>query len=548
MSAEQLSAKIIIQEEEPRIRTIVGVPTAVTAFIGVTERGPVAGGPLGPNGEIPGPVRLTSYDQYTKNFGGHVSGRATSLAVAGFFDNGGSACWVVRVVHYTDVTDANTLTSVAATVTINDGSAVATLAVSGKTHGAYGNSLSAVISDATNGDASFFNLEIVRNSVTVEVFPNLTMDDTDLRYVDDVIGSAFDETNPSNLVITVDQNSITAPPGDRPANGTYPLLTGDDGLVGLVDADFTGGIGVGVAPGTGSTGMRALDGIDEIRLLAVPGEATSAIHNGMLTYCEFTRSLSMFAVLDSVAGHSATQVKTYVLTTASLKEASEFGAIYWPHIRVQNPSTAVFGVAPNIIVPPSGHICGVYARTDQLQGGVSEAPAGVEVGRIAGALGVANATVNQEGVRDLLLPELINPIVKPTGQPVHIDGARTLKSTGNFPTVGERRLAIFVEQSIKAGLLFGKHRKIKPALLAQFNRSTRSFMITLTREGNFASDKPREAFFVDFGAGLNTPITASNRQTLGRIGLATAKPNEFTLLFFSQDQRALEEAIEIDAA
>jgi hypothetical protein len=102
---------------------------------------------------------------------------------------------------------------------------------------------------------------------------------------------------------------------------------------------------------------------------------------------------------------------------------------------------------------------------------VSEAPAGVEVGRLLNVLGVETDEVNEEGKRDLVFPELINPIVALSGLPVHVDGARTLKSTGSFPTIGERRGVIFIEQSIKRGTLFVKHRKIKRRTLKEVERA-----------------------------------------------------------------------------
>ena len=91
---------------------------------------------------------------------------------------------------------------------------------------------------------------------------------------------------------------------------------------------------------------------------------------------------------NSPSRRSRDRVVEYVRTTALLKELSEFGAMYWPRIKVANPNTSVFGTADQIVVPPSGHIWGMYARNDaSIEGGVSEAPAGVEVGRLLNVLG-----------------------------------------------------------------------------------------------------------------------------------------------------------------
>jgi hypothetical protein len=112
------------------------------------------------------------------------------------------------------------------------------------------------------------------------------------------------------------------------------------------------------------------------------------VHNAMLTYCEVARAKDCFAILDPPANASATGIVTYVESTAALLGASEHAAIYWPRIRVLNPSRNVFGGTPEIVVPPSGHIAGVYARVDGSEpGGVYKPPAGIENGVLLGVLG-----------------------------------------------------------------------------------------------------------------------------------------------------------------
>lgn len=416
--------------------------------------------------------------------------------------------------------------------------AVNTLRTDAKWDGDYGNDLQIEIAAATSGVTTEFNLRVVEDGNIAEIFPNLTMDDTLPNYVETVINHV---STGSDLITVTDLDAAVAAGDDRPVNGTTALTGGDDGLTGLADTDFTGSTTTG-------TGLRSFDAINEIRLLIAPGKATSAIHNGMLTYAQVTRSGSMFCVFDPPAANTAAQVRTYVKSTANLKETSEFGAIYWPRIKVSNPNKSVFGNTDQIVAPPSGHICGLMARNDAAQpGNVYEAPAGEGFGDIKGALGVETTEVNDEAKRDLVYPDLINPITSLEGEPVRIDGSRTLCSTQNFPTIGERRGMIFIEQSLKIGLNFSRHRKIKPSLSKAQLRAAKRFMLVQTRNGAFASDDPAKAFFLDFGEGLNTASTAEARSTIGRIGVATAKPNDFVILRFSQDQRALEEEIALAA-
>lgn len=412
----------------------------------------------------------------------------------------------------------------------NDAGALDTLQIDGKTEGAYANSVTVEITAATSGNADEFNLRVLEAGVLAEIFPNVTMNDSATNFVESVVNATI---GGSNLIAVTDLDAATSSPNDRPANQTVTMTGGDDGLVGLVDTDF---VGSAVA----LNGIRSFDQISGLRLLIVPGRATSTVHNAMVTYCEVTRDGSMFAILDPPEGQSATQIVTYVTTTAALKELSEFGAIYWPRILVDNPDIALFGTDATVTAPPSGAIAGMYARTDASQdGGVYEAPAGIEVGRLVTCRGVETTEVNDEKKRDIVFPELINPITAIRGKTRHVDGARTLRSLGNFPTIGERRGVIYIETTLKDGLEFAKHRKIKAKTRKQLERTAAVFLVVQTNNDAFASDKPSEAFFVDFSELINPPSVAFQRKIVGKIGLATAKPAEFIVIKISQDTRAL---------
>lgn len=415
-----------------------------------------------------------------------------------------------------------------------------TLQVDGKTDGIYGNSVTVEVAAATSGLTDEFNLLVYEAGVLAEVFPNVTMTDGASNYVEDVIN---DTESGSALIAVTDLDVSLSSPLDRPANGTVALAGGSDGLASLDDNDFIGST-------ISKTGIRSFDEQSGISLLAVPGRATASVHLSMVTYCEVTRAGSIFPVLDPPEGMTASQMITYVKSTASLKNVSEFGAIYWPRILVDNPNKDLFGSSRTVVVPPSGHICGMYARTDNATpGGIYNAPGGVEVGRLLSMRGVETKEVNDEAKRDLLYPELINPITAIDGLTNHVDGVRTLKENGNFPTIGERRGVIFIEESLRSGYLPFKFKKIKTATLQALTRTSKAFLLTQTRNDAFASDIPAEAFFVDFSAALNPPTVAFQRKIVGRVGLATAKPAEFIQVFVSQDTRALDaELAELEAA
>lgn len=413
------------------------------------------------------------------------------------------------------------------------GAPVATLRIDGRSDGAYANLVTVKILAASNGEAEQFNLQVLNDGRVVSTFPNLTMDETAARYVETIVN---DEITGSPLIVVTDLALVASVANRRPATGTHgPLTGGNDGLTSLADNDFIGS-------SAGGTGLYALDKARSLSLLTVPGRGTSAVHNAMLSYCEVWREKAVFAVLDCPANQTAAEMVTYVTTTAAILESSEFGEIHWPRVKVLNPNRAVYGNVDQITVAPSGIICGVKARNDAQLGGIYKPAAGIERGIMRTVLGFETDEVLDVKKRDIVFPKRINPLTTDEGLPRYIDGARTLKSTGNFPYSSERRGVIFIEQSIKRGLEFARHSNNTPSLRARCDRTVRTFLMSQMKLEAFRSMIPAKAFWVDFGDALNSDAEVFAGKLRGRIGLATNKPAEFINLSFAQDTRALEEA------
>lgn len=421
-----------------------------------------------------------------------------------------------------------------ATHTGANAGALPTLQIDASSDGTYGNNLRAIIEAATSGEAARFNLKVEYNGTIVERWPDLSLDENDARYVETIvnapgIGSVY--ITATNLEAAIDA------PNNRPNNGTFgPLTGGLDGLASIADTDFIGAAGL-----NGSTGLRSLDDVDTLTLVTVPGRATAAVHNAMITYCEITREGLCFAVLDPPRNMSATQIVDYVKNTAAIQRLSEFCAIYWPNLLIANPNKAVFGNTNTIVAPPSGAICGLYTRVDASKSyGVFEHPAGTENGRLFNIAGFEMPEVKQKAKRKIVFPQLINPISTEPGQPIFVDGARTLKDNGSWPTIGERRGIIFLEATLKIGLTFMRHRRITDRLYREGENTVRAFMNNVATEDALASTVPAEAYTIDFGKGLNTAAKRQARQVYAKLSVATAKPGEFIVLKVSPDQRMLE--------
>ncbi len=408
-----------------------------------------------------------------------------------------------------------------------DMAAVPVLRVEGKDPGQYAERLDIVATPSLSGAASAFDLLVLREGSLREMFPSVTMRAGDERHVERVVNDA---RIGSRLIRVTDLGVSGAP---LPTPQTVRMSGGDDGLTGLSDIDFIGSE-------AGTTGLYALDTVQELAVLMVPGRATPAVHQGMVRYCEVHRGGFVFPVLDPPAGMRATEIVAYVERTAGLLNASEYGAIYWPRVRILNPNRTALGPEREIVVPPSGIVCGVYARTDAArEGGVYDPPAGVEVGRMFGVLGFETDECLDEKKRDIVFPKRINPLTSDGGPP-YIDGARTLKGNGNFPSVSERRGVIFIKRSVKSGLQFARHRNNDEKLRAEVWRSVTAFLLTQMNHGAFRSRIPSKAFFVDVGEELNTATVIFSGQLLLDMGLATQKPAEFVRVRLSQDTRAIE--------
>jgi len=231
--------------------------------------------------------------------------------------------------------------------------------------------------------------------------------------------------------------------------------------------------------------------------LIVPGRATPAMHNAMISYCEVERDSFVFPILDPPEGYGATEIVDYVKNTAAIQNSSENGAIYWPRVKILNPSKSVFGSEDLVVVPPSGIVCGVFVRTDGSKpGGVYEPPAGVEKGKMNGVLGFETNDVLEETVRDIVYPERINPLTTQPGSPRYIDGSRTLKSDGQFPYISEKRGVIFIRRSLKQGLQFARHKNNDERLRGEVFRSIKTFLMIQMNNGAFRYKDPDKAFFI----------------------------------------------------
>lgn len=268
----------------------------------------------------------------------------------------------------------------------------------------------------------------------------------------------------------------------------------------------------------------ALDAVEGLSLLVLPGEADSAVQARALVYAEGRRA---FVILDPpTAVVDAASAKAWLETAPGLRQPN--AAAYLPRLLVDGSP------APRPFVS-SGAVAGVIARTD-LTRGIWKAPAGREAS-IAGTRGLASQS--DSAAIERLTALGINALRSlPTGETV-VWGARTLAGAdgagSEWKYVNVRRLALMIERSVDAGTRWAAFEPNAEPLWAALRRSVGAFLHELFRDGAFQGATPREAYFVNCGATTMTQADLGAGLLIGEIGIAPLKPAEFVVLRFGRN-------------
>jgi uncharacterized protein len=263
--------------------------------------------------------------------------------------------------------------------------------------------------------------------------------------------------------------------------------------------------------------LREFEAVDEIAIVAVSGTLAASIQGAIIAHCE--NMADRFAILD---GQRVTTF-TPAAVRGEVRE-SDYAAMYCPWIRVYDPVSD-----DNIVVPPSGHIAGIYARVDG-QRGVHKAPANE---MIRGALGVESRLSKSD--QDGLNPSGLNVIRAFDGN-ITVWGARTLggDANGEWKYINVRRLFLFLRESIDEGTQWVVFEPNTSALWAKITRNITAFLTNVWRDGALFGDTSQEAFYVKCDADTNPPEVRDLGQVVTEIGVAVVRPAEFVIFRISQ--------------
>ncbi len=520
---------VYIEEVPSGVRTITGVATSVTAFIGRAQRGPVDD-----------PIVVTSYADFERRFGGLWPLSRLGYSVRDFFLNGGSQAVIVRLFRSTPG---------APPPPDNAKLPVGTLRLEALDPGVWGNSLRARIDydtrkfDPALGETStsLFNL-YVRDGLTgvIEEHRNVVVTPTDHpRFVTNVV------KNQSRLV------SVTAPGGARPAaSGNNPdngkTIWDDNGTstnskvsgaaniasdgIAITNTEF-----IGAGKEAAKKGLFSLENTDLFNLLVVPpytsGDAVdTTVVTAAATYCAKRRAMLLVDPLLTWSDADAVVTDFGTGFDSALGTNSKNAALFFPRLLQPNPlkDNQVESFAP------SGVVAGIMARTD-TQRGVWKAPAGLD----ATLTGVPQLAVPlTDGEIGQLNPRGVNCLRALPGAGRVVWGARTMQGAdllaSEWKYIPVRRTALFLEESLYRGTQWVVFEPNDEPLWAQIRLSVGTFMNNLFRLGAFQGATPREAYFVKCDKETTTQADIDLGIVNIFVGFAPLKPAEFVVIRLQQ--------------
>ncbi|MFI1887841.1 phage tail sheath family protein [Streptomyces jumonjinensis] len=495
-----LTPGVYVEEVQSGARPIEGVGTAVAAFVGFAETGP-----------FHQPTLVTNWDQYVQTFGAFTADTYLTAAVYGYFANGGGAAYIVRIGGPAQDSARGA-----------EPAAVPPVAIGGflvSARPGAGEDLSVEVADAEgeNPPEDRFRLLVRRAGKTVETY--------DVSSRKNVKGYLVTQARESKLIeVTEQPGAAQSRPGKQTLSLAPPAAGPGAGVARIDPSEYVG-------DAAARTGFAGLEAIDEVTMVAVPdlmsayqrgdidAEGVKTVQLAVISHCE--QMGDRVAVLDAPPGMNAQRVRAWRNDDAGFD--SRYATVYYPWLKVFDPATG-----RNTLVPPSGHVAGVWARSDSERG-VHKAPAN-EVIRGAVDLEIRLS----KGEQDLLNPIGVNCVRAFPGRGIRIWGARTLSSDPAWRYLNVRRLFNYLEESILLGTQWVVFEPNDDRLWSSIRRNVIAFLTEEWRRGALFGRTAEEAFYVKCDRDNNPQESIDLGQVVCEIGVAPVKPAEFVVFRLAQ--------------
>lgn len=512
---------VYVEEVPSSQKVLTAAPTAITAFVGFTEKAPTDD-PNDPQGLAPRLV--TSWVQFEQLYGSFVAGAVLPLSVYGYFLNGGTQAYIVRVPNSAPAGKPAVGALPAADRALGNPLSITSIEPDAN--------LSVVVestdaADAPDDGPNPFTITILEDGNVVETFADLSL--AGKNNAADVINKTSTKVK---VEVKIDKGVDLNTQIEVLRPGTYALQKADPEPVPVTGRQFAGSE-------SARTGINGLSIADEVTIVAVPDLITAAtkedgtvdfnlwkaVQTSLIAHCE--QHANRVAILDAPPGLAPQAMKEWRSDVAQYD--SPFATMYYPWIKVENPIGT--GSDSEVLIPPSGHVAGVWARTDESRG-VWKAPAN---DTLRGVLDVErNITQTEQGV--------LNPIgvnaIRPFGtRGIRIWGARTLSSDTDWTYLNVRRLFNMIESTILEGTQWAVFEPNNVALWEGVNRTLTGFLTGLWQAGALFGASASEAFYVKCDATTNTPQSIDEGKLIVEVGLAPVKPAEFVIFRISQTKQ-----------
>jgi uncharacterized protein len=474
---------------------------------GVTAN--AAGAVVAPLAQGPEAVTLvSSWYEFTKNFGGYNASYPATFQVGSFFANGGRELYVKRLL----ADDADS-----ATVNLLTSGSLVVATVTSKNAGADGNNLRVVVT--AGSVASTYTLTLYKESgVANDINDDILLERYDNVVFDDPTSSDFAET----VINLVSPNiTISSSAAGVPVSTTYPLTGGSNGTS-PVAADYTD------YKGTGSAVFEDFATFDRPFVFFLPGVAGISDDNEVIDAAtSWSESNNGFVVVDTEAGLTVAQAVTFA---GSLTDSSN-AAVYYPHVYIADPLGRGAGALRKI--GPAGAVVGLYLATDASRG-VFKAPAGIG-SAIQGIVSVEKSFSSTELDTMNASTSPVNPIRQIPGAGLSVMGARTLKQDGTANKyVNMRRSLIYIRKNIKNLTEFAIFENNEEKLWAQIRTVLNVFLGEYKNQGGLRGTTPAQAYFVKCDAENNSAQQIANGEVHIQVGVALQYPAEFIVIDLSQ--------------
>ena len=550
---EYLSPGVYVEEVDRGPKPIEGVGTAMAAFVGFTEKAELirqVDGDLMTEDLLNRPQLVTNWSQFVERYGGFVPGAYLPHSVYGYFMNGGTRCYVVSV---------RTIPKAQAALMNKDGKPQ--LMIRAKQAGFEGLRLRVRIADVPElpappapkraaakkeadkeGEAdkaadeaaadvldASFTLIVERERISggwkvEELLKDVTLHQVMEEGHRSVRVAYKDNKTPQWVEILAPEDAKMPLAAMWPREQEQMLSIESAKLPAPTSKEFQGEV-------TARSGVEGLEALDDVTMLCVPdlmtpmpgkqldADTVKAVQSMMIGHCE--RLGDRVAIIDAPPDMMPQEIKKWRMDVAGYD--SNYAALYYPWVQVMDPITN-----RPILIPPSGHVAGIWARNDATRG-VHKAPAN-EV--VLGAIGLGYQTT--KGEQDTLNPNGVNCIRAFPGRGIRVWGARTLSSDPAWRYINVRRLFNYVEKSIENGTQWVVFEPNDRKLWARVRRDATAFLKTVWRDGALFGSTPEEAFYVKCDDELNPPESRDLGRLVIEIGLAPVKPAEFVIFRISQ--------------